>query len=59
MAVQLILGIMNPFAMVLAAIAIAAQKLFPGPALTARIVGVIVVVAGLVLFIIKTPSISP
>jgi predicted metal-binding membrane protein len=49
MAIQLALGIMNPLVMIGVAIVIAAEKLSPCPAIVARIVGVIAVVAGIII----------
>lgn len=48
MMIQLILGIMNPLAMILVAIAITAEKLFPRPEITARFAGIAAIVAGVV-----------
>jgi predicted metal-binding membrane protein len=46
MAIQLTLGIMNPFVMIGVAIVIAAEKLFPRPAIVARLVGISAIIAG-------------
>jgi predicted metal-binding membrane protein len=51
MATQLILGIMNPFVMVVIAIAITGEKLLPRPELVARLTGIATVVTGIVLTI--------
>ena len=47
MTTQLILGIMNPIVMVIVAIFIAAEKLLPRPAITARLGGIAAIVAGI------------
>ena len=47
MAIQLTLGIMNPFVMMGVAAVIAAEKLSPRPEIAARIVGIFAVVAGI------------
>jgi len=39
MTIQLTLGIMNPLAMIIVAMVIAAEKLLPRPAIIARLVG--------------------
>ena len=49
MLTQLILGIMNPLAMVLIAAAIAAEKLFPLPEVTVRIIGFIISIVGIII----------
>jgi len=46
MMVQLILGIMNPFVMIVVAIVIAVEKLLPRPEITARITGFAAIAAG-------------
>jgi len=48
---QLIIGIMNPFAMIIIAIVIAAEKLLPQPKLTTRFAGIIAIVAGIIMII--------
>ena len=47
MTIQLVLGIMNPFVMVVVAIVIAAEKLLPRPAMVARLVGISAIIAGI------------
>lgn len=47
MAIQLILGIMNPLAMILVAAIITAEKLLPRPEIVARLVGILSIVAGI------------
>ena len=51
MTTQLILGIMNPYVMVMIAIVIAGEKLLPAPKVTARVGGIIAIVAGSVMTI--------
>jgi predicted metal-binding membrane protein len=46
MTIQLTLGIMNPLVMIVVAIVIAAEKLLPRPEITARIVGIAAIFAG-------------
>jgi predicted metal-binding membrane protein len=46
MTIQLALGSMNPLAMIAVAMVIAAEKLLPRPAIIARLVGVLAIVAG-------------
>ena len=46
MAIQLILGIMNPLVMIVVAVVIAAEKLLPRPAIVARLVGISAIIAG-------------
>ena len=46
MAIQFALGMMNPLVMVVVAIAIAAEKLLPRPAVVTRLVGVSAMIAG-------------
>src|SRR5262245_61952451 len=46
MAIQLALGIMNPLVMIIVAIIIAAEKLLPRPAIVARVVGALAILAG-------------
>jgi predicted metal-binding membrane protein len=46
--IQLALGIMNPLAMIFVAIVIAAEKLLPRPEITARLVGIAAILAGLI-----------
>jgi predicted metal-binding membrane protein len=48
MTVQLAIGIMNPFVMIIVAIAIAAEKLLPRPEITARLVGIAAIFAGVI-----------
>ena len=48
MTIQLAIGIMNPLMMVIVAIAIAAEKLLPRPEITARIVGIAAIFAGVI-----------
>ena len=48
---QLIIGIMNPLAMIIIAIVIAAEKLLPQPRITARLVGVTAIVTGIIMII--------
>jgi predicted metal-binding membrane protein len=50
MAIQLTLGIMNPLVMIGVAIVIAAEKLFPRPAIVARLVGISAIIAGVASF---------
>ncbi len=47
MITQLVLGIMNPIVMILVAIVIAAEKLFPRPEIVASVVGIATMVAGI------------
>lgn len=47
MTAQLIFGIMNPLAMAAVAIAITAEKLLPQPVTTARLVGIVAIIAGI------------
>lgn len=49
MTTQLILGIMNPLAMVVVALVIAAEKLLPRPDITARLGGIAAIVAGIMM----------
>lgn len=51
MMVQLILGIMNPFVMIVVAMVIAAEKLLPWPEITARITGIAAIAAGITMCI--------
>jgi len=51
MTIQLILGIMNPLAMVAVAIVITAEKTVPRPNVAARLVGITTVIAGIVMTI--------
>ncbi len=46
MTIQFALGIMNPLAMVVVALVIAAEKLLPAPAIVARLVGISAIIAG-------------
>jgi len=50
MTIQLALGIMNPLVMIVVAMVISAEKLLPRPAVVARFVGILAIVAGLALF---------
>jgi len=50
MTIQLALGIMNPLVMIVVAVVIAAEKLLPRPAVVARFVGILAIVAGIALF---------
>src|SRR4051812_40418942 len=50
MTIQLVLGIMNPLMMIVAAVIIAAEKLLPQPAIVARLVGISAIVAGVASF---------
>lgn len=50
--IQLVLGIMNPVAMIAVAIVIAAEKLLPRPEITARVTGVAAIFAGLAMTIL-------
>jgi predicted metal-binding membrane protein len=47
MMILLALGIMNPFVMIVVAIVIAAEKLLPRPAIVARLVGILAIIAGI------------
>jgi predicted metal-binding membrane protein len=47
MAIQLALGMMNPLVMIVVAIVIAAEKLLPRPEITARLIGLAAIVAGI------------
>ena len=47
MAIQLVLGIMNPLVMMMIAIVIAAEKLLPRPEITTRLVGIVAIFAGI------------
>ncbi len=51
MTTQLVLGIMNPVAMIVIAILIAAEKLLPRPAVTARFSGIIAIATGIQIII--------
>ena len=51
MIIQLILGIMNPLAMLVIASIIAAEKLLPRPEVTARLAGIAAIVAGFIMAI--------
>jgi predicted metal-binding membrane protein len=53
MAILLSLGIMNPLVMIGVTIVIAAEKVLPRPAIVARFVGILAVVAGIT-FIART-----
>lgn len=48
MTIQLAFGIMNPLAMIAVTIIIAAEKLLPWPDITARLVGVVAIFAGII-----------
>jgi predicted metal-binding membrane protein len=50
--IQLVLGIMNPLAMIAVAIVIAMEKLFPRPEITARVAGVAAIFVGLAMTIL-------
>jgi len=50
MTIQLALGIMNPLVMIIVAMVIAAEKLFPRPAIVARLVGISAIIAGVTFF---------
>src|SRR3989441_190131 len=50
MTIQLALGIMNPLAMMIVAMVIAAEKLLPRPAIVARLVGISAIIAGVASF---------
>jgi len=47
MMIQLVLGIMNPFVMIVVALVIAAEKLLPRPAIVARLVGIATIIGGM------------
>jgi len=47
MTIQLALGIMNPFVMIAVAIIITAEKLLPHPEVTARLIGIAAIFAGI------------
>ncbi|MEP6948316.1 MAG: DUF2182 domain-containing protein [Ginsengibacter sp.] len=51
MTILLVLGIMNPLAMILITIVITAEKLLPRPEITARVVGSAAIVAGIIMTI--------
>ena len=51
MITQLILGIMNPFVMVVIGIVITAEKLFPRPEVTVRIAGIATIITGVIMTI--------
>ena len=51
MTMQLALGIMNPLAMIAVAGIIAAEKLLPRPQITARLAGIVSIIAGIVTII--------
>jgi len=51
MTIQLTLGIMNPLVMIVVAIVIAAEKLLPRPEITARLVGIVAILAGVAMTI--------
>ena len=53
MTIQLALGIMNPLVMIVVAIVIAAEKLLPRPEITARLVGIAAIFAGVITTIHK------
>jgi len=50
MAIQFVLGIMNPLVMIVVAVVIAAEKLLPRPAIVARLVGISAIIAGVASF---------
>ena len=56
MAIQLALGIMNPLAMIVVAIVIAAEKLLPRPAIVARLVGISAIIAGVASLLFLRPG---
>jgi multisubunit Na+/H+ antiporter MnhF subunit len=47
MTIQLTLGIMNPLVMIVVAMVITAEKLLPRPEITARLVGLAAILAGI------------
>ena len=51
MTIQLAVGIMNPLVMIVVAIFITAEKLLPRPEITARVVGVAAILAGVITII--------
>jgi len=51
MAIQLVLGIMNLFVMVMTALVIAAEKLLPRPEITTRFIGIAAMFAGIIIVI--------
>ena len=50
MVMMIVLGMMNPLVMIVVAIIIAAEKLFPGPAIIARLVGISAIIASVAAF---------
>lgn len=48
MTIQLVLGSMNPFVMIVVTLIIAAEKLLPRPLIVARLVGIFAIIAGIV-----------
>jgi predicted metal-binding membrane protein len=59
MTVQVVLGIMNPLVMVAVAGVIGAEKLHPRPAIVARFVGVLAIVAGVTSFCVVFSATRP
>jgi predicted metal-binding membrane protein len=53
MMIQIALGIMNPLVMMVVAMIIAAEKLLRQPAVVARIVGLVAIVAGVASFVVS------
>lgn len=53
MMIQIALGIMNPLVMMVVAMIVAAEKLLRQPAVVARIVGLVAIVAGVASFVVS------
>lgn len=50
MAILLAMGMMNPLVMIVVGLAIAAEKLLPQPAIVARLMGILAIIAGVSTF---------
>jgi len=51
MAIQLVLGIMNPVVMIVVAISIAAEKLLPRPEIISRSIGIAAILGGVAMLV--------
>jgi predicted metal-binding membrane protein len=56
MTIQMVVGMMNPFVMTVVALAIAAEKLLPRPAIVARLIGISAILAGVVSLLFLPPG---
>jgi predicted metal-binding membrane protein len=56
MMILIVLGMMNPLVIVVVAVMIAAEKLLPRPAIVARLVGILAVIAGLAWFYVSAKA---